>query len=415
MAFLEIFRRNRTNDLHSAEINPVEIKSAEIINSAVINTPSVVESVNTGLLFSNLFQNGNSLTLSTVYRCVELISDSVAVLPINIETKDGKYIPNHKLYQVFDNRDNILDRYTLIKMLIQSVLLKGNGYCYIYRNQDGSVKSLRFLESGDVTINYNKETNKLYYSVPIISPKRIESCNMIHLKKFSYNGVDGISVLSFASNSVKNSKNTEQSANDFFSNGRNLAGILKVNSPLTPQQTKDIKRAWNETYTNNGQGIAVLQGNMDFQTISVSSSEAQMIEARHFNVLDICRFFGINPILLGEQGGSQYGVVESLQREFVLHTLIPYVEMVEQEFNRKLLKLSESDLNIKLEIEQMLKANKKEEAEYLVSLSNNGILTPNECRMQLGYQPVEGGDQLHVAFSDVNQNTISNNQPDEDK
>ena len=391
MGLLDILKRNR-NDIHDA----------------ILTTPSV-QSVNTGLLFGNLFQNGNSLTLSAVYRCVELISDSVAILPIDIETKDGKYLPNHQLYQVFDNRDNILDKYTFIKMLIQSVLLKGNAYAFINRNQDGSVKSLRFLESNDVTINYNKETGKLLYSVPLISKKQIEPINMVHLKKFSYDGINGLSVLSFASNSVKNSKNTEQSASDFFSNGRNLAGILKVNSPLTPQQTKDIKKAWSETYTNNGQGIAVLQGNMDFQSISVNSADAQMIESRHFNVTDICRWFGVNPILLGEEGGSQYGVVESLQREFVLHTLLPYVKMIEEEFNRKLLKLSEiNDINIKFDIEFLLKANKKEEAEYLVALSNNGLLTPNECRLQLGYQPIEGGDELHIAFSDVNQNTINN-------
>ena len=57
----------------------------------------------------------------------------------------------------------------------------------------------------------------------------------------------------------------------------------------------------------------------------------------------------------------------------------------------------------------MLKANKKEEAEYLVKLSTNGILTPNECRSQLGYQPVEGGDDLHIAFSDASQNKLNNN------
>lgn len=397
MGLLDIFKRNRNTDIHDA----------------VLTTPS--QPVNTGLLFGNLFQNGNSLTLSAVYRCVELISDSVAILPISIETKDGKYLPNHQLYQVFDNRDNLLDKYTFIKMLVQSVLLKGNGFAYINRNQDGSVKSLRFIESNDVSINYNKETGKLYYNAPLISKKQIEPINMVHLKKFSYDGINGISVLSFASNSVKNSKNTEQSASDFFSNGRNLSGILKVNSPLTPQQTKDIKKAWSETYTSNGQGIAVLQGNMDFQSISVDSADAQMIESRHFNVVDICRFFGVNPVLLGEEGGSQYGVVESLQREFVLHTLMSYVKMVEEEFNRKLLKLSEiNDINIKLEIEFLLKANKKEEAEYLVALSNNGLLTPNECRLQLGYQPIEGGDQLHIAFSDVNQNTIQNNQSDDE-
>lgn len=391
MAIWDIFKRNR-NDIHDA----------------VLTTPSI-QPVNTGLLFGNLFQNGNSLTLSAVYRCVELISDSVAILPIDIETKDGKYLPNHQLYQVFDNRDNLLDKYTFIKMLIQSVLLKGNGFAYVNRHQDGSVKSLRFLESNDVTINYNKETGKLLYSVPLISKKQIEPINIVHLKKFSYDSINGISVLSFASNSVKNSKNTEQSASDFFSNGRNLSGILKVNSPLTPQQTKDIKRAWSETYTSNGQGIAVLQGNMDFQPISVNSADAQMIESRHFNVVDICRWFGVSPVLLGEEGGSQYNVVESLQREFILHTLLPYVKMVEEEFNRKLLKLSEIDnVIIKLDIEFLLKANKKEEAQYLVALSNNGILTPNECRLQLGYQPIKGGDELHIAFSDVNQNNLDN-------
>lgn len=389
MAIWNIFKRNR-NDIHDA----------------ILTTPT--GNVNTGLMFGNLFQNGSALTLSAVYRCVELISDSVASLPINVETKKGEYLPNHQLYQVFDNRNNLLDKYTFIKMLVQSVLLKGNGYAYITRNSDGSVKSLRFVESGDVTINYNKQTNQLYYTIPLITNKHIENINILHLKKFSYDGLNGVSVLSFASNSVKNSKNTEQSASDFFSNGRNLAGILKVNSPLTPQQTKDIKNAWNETYTNNGTGIAVLQGNMDFQSISVSSSDAQMLESRHFNVTDICRFFGVSPILLGEQGGSQYGVVESLQREFVLHTLMPYIKMIEEEFSRKLLKLSESNLTIKLEIEQMLKANKKEEAEYLTKLALNGILTPNECRIQLGYQPIEGADDLHIAFSDANQNKINN-------
>jgi phage portal protein BeeE len=83
--------------------------------------------------------------------------------------------------------------------------------------------------------------------------------------------------------------------------------------------------------------------------------------------------------------------------------------MIEEEFDRKLLKLSEiNDINIKFDIEFLLKANKKEEAEYLVALSNNGLLTPNECRLQLGYQPIEGGDELHIAFSDVSQNKINN-------
>lgn len=375
------------------------------LKDAVLETPTKTTSTGS-LLFGNIFTSGSAMALSAVYRCVDLISDGVAIIPIIVMTKDGTKV-DHQLNTVFYDRNNRLTKYQFIKLLIQSVLLKGNGFAYIERNGDGSVKSLRFLESGDVTIQYNKMDNSLFYVSTVVNNKRIEPVNMIHLVKNSYDGVTGISVISFAANSINNAKNTETSASNFFSKGCNLNGVLKVQSSLTPQQIKDIKEAWNTTYSGGTGGISVLQGNMDYQPVQVNANDAQLIESRQFNVVEICRFFGVSPMLLGNMsGGSQYGTLEAVQQDFVLHTILPFIVLLEEEFTRKLLKPSESDLRINFDESYILKSDKSNEANYYATLVEKGILTRNEAREKLGYKPYDGADKLVIPYTNINDNTI---------
>lgn len=378
------------------------------VEDATLTTPTVG---GTGLSFSSLLQGTNGMALSTLFRCVNIISDSVAVLPINVLSKDGTKL-NHSLDLVFRDSNNRLTKFELIKMLIQSVILKGNGFCYIERNGDGSVSKLRFLESGDVSIQYTKNNEILYYNAPIITQKRIEPVNMIHLKIFSYDGINGISILNIGSRTIKMANTTEQSALNYFDSGCNLAGVLSVASSLTPQQIKDIKQAWMESYTSGNNGIAVLQGNMQFQSISQNGVQSQMLESREYMVKEICRLFGISPLLLGES--STYGNIEAAQNEFVLHTLLPYIVAVEQEFSRKLLKPSEikSGLEVNLDESYLMRTDKQAESNYLTTLTNAGIISVNEAREKIGYKPVEGGDELRIPFSDANQNKLNQSKED---
>jgi HK97 family phage portal protein len=181
------------------------------------------------LPFSQLQNTYTAMNLSAVYRAVEIISDSVAMLPIKIKQIDATHkeeLSTHPLNMIFQG--NLISKYNLIKLLIQSVLLKGNGFAYIHRAADGTATALQFLEAGDVNIFYKKEKEELYYTCNIISKKKIEPCNMIHLVKNSYDGINGVSVLTYASRSLKLAGNTENSANSFFTNGCNLSGVLTV-------------------------------------------------------------------------------------------------------------------------------------------------------------------------------------------
>lgn len=366
----------------------------------------VISPYSLGLTFGDLVRQRNAMSLSAVYRCVELISDSVAMLPIRV--KDGnEVIANHSLYNVFNSRDNLITKYTFIKLLIQSVLLRGNGFAYIERNADGSVKALKYVESGDVNINYNKQQGTLYYTIPTITTKRIEPVNVIHLVKNSYDGVNGISVISYADNTLKVTKAAEASTENFYSKGGNLSGVLTVQGQLNSTQRQDIINNWNTAYSGGGQGIAVLQGNMSYQPVQVNAHDAQLIEARQYNVRDIARFFGVAPSMIGDNTGASYGSVEADQQAFILHTLMPYVTMVENEFSRKLLKGTETNFRIDFDENYLLRADKTATASYYSTMVNNGILTRNEARRELGLNPVDGGDTLQVAFSKISDNTVS--------
>ena len=363
--------------------------------------------------------NTNSaMNLSAVYRAVELISNSIATLPIKILISDesgNNEAEKHPLNYVFSDRntDNLISKFTLFKLLVQSVLLRGNGFALISRKGD-RVNCLRYLEPNDVQIVFDKVRNTLYYDVPLIK-KRVEPQDMLHFVMFSYDGIKGLSVLQNAARSLSIAHASENAAKGFFDNGMMINGILKVQGPVNQRQREDLRAAWNETYTANGSGIAILQGNMDYQTIQLSAKESQMLESRQFSVTDIARFFGVSPILLGDLSAkTNLNTFEALQNDFLVHTLQPYIVMIENELNRKLLKQSETNLSITLETNEILRIDKTAQSNYYSTLISSGVLSINEVRKEIGYNGIgEDGDKHVIPYTDINQNLINNNDNEE--
>lgn len=363
------------------------------------------------LLFGKFKNSYAAMNLSAVFRCTDLISDSIAMLPIKVikDNNDCKTeVQTHNLNYVFKDGIKDLTRFQFMKLLMQSVLLKGNGFAYIERANDGTVVGLRFFESNDVNIHYDKQRkNSLYYTCNLIQNKKIEPCNMIHLRKYSFDGVNGKSVLGFAERTIKLAQGGENQANNLYSNGCNLSGVLKVEGTLTKEQRQNIHTTWNQSMAEGGNGLAVLQGNMSYQPIQVNPAEAQLLESRLFQVEEIARFFGINPVLIGDLTHASYNTLESAQQEFLLHSLQPYITMIEEEFNAKLFKPSEVGYKINLDETAILKTDKTALASYYNSLLQSGVLCINEVRKELGYNEIEGGSKHLIAYTKIEDNTVN--------
>ena len=377
------------------------------------------EQDNSGLGLSNLLRKNDipSISLSAVFCAIELISNSVAELPVNVKTKEDDKTGIIKVHPIYDALNNsVMTKFMLIKMLITDMLLYGNGLAYIDREADGTVKSIVYCPHGSYNIRYNDKSRDLYYLIQSVRRGKIESVDVIHLVKNSKNGVEGVGILNYAFATLDLAKATEKAAKDYFASGCHLAGILSTNATrLTKEQRESIRDAWNQAHGAAGTGIAILENGMQYSPVAGNSKESQLLETRLFNLQDVARFFCINPVLLGDLSHSSYSTIEASLLEFVTHTLFPYITLVENEFTRKLIKPSEKSLYIDLDENYIIRSDKQSQANYLVALKNAGILTINECRHQLGMNPMDGGDELSIPYTDTSQNVISSNKDNNDK
>lgn len=379
------------------DITRSQKRSIDSDGNAYVYSP--IPTLNYGLFDGN---TRSATSLAVAYRCIRLISESVGMLPIEI--KRGNVVDEkHPLNGVFNDKDALLTKYELVKMLIQSVLTHGNGYAYIQR-KGANVAALRYLEPTDVTISYDKKTGKLYYKCPIVSNKAIEPCNMIHVKGYSTDGINGIAVTQSATHLLKASKLAEQNAEKMFAKGGRLDGILRMTTPANSDQKTAAKEAFVSSIAD---GVAVLPYSMEYQSVQQSAAAQQLEQQRRFNALCICEYFGVPPVLVGASDANSYGSVESLLAVFVQNTLQPYICALEAELNRKLLLDKEADYKIDLDENYLLRTNKTDAATYYSTMTSRGIMTVNEARRELGLQPVKGGDEIVIPYTAIADNKLA--------
>lgn len=344
------------------------------------------------------------MRLSTVYRCVEAISDSVAQLPMEIfSAKDNKKLVAHPAYFLLNKEPSPrMSRYIFIKTLVTSMLLRGNGYAYIRRDGLGNVRELLLLDATLVTVM--DDGLEVHYHVTGIGD--VPARDMIHILNHTTDGIHGLSTIAYASGALGLAQASEDHARGFFTGGANVGGILTVDGPLNQKQGDDIKQKWNSSFgpTGTPNGVAVLPGNMRFQSVTVNPTDAQLLETRQYSVVDICRFFGVSPVKCFDLSKSSYSTVEATQLAFLTDTISPILEKIELEMERKLFREDEKWLiDVRFDTSALLRTDVTSRASYINTMFYLGALSVNEVRNELNLPPIDGGD---AHFLQVNLQTL---------
>ena len=380
------------------------------------NEPQEQYTVPTGLEFLTPYlSKGEATAVSAFFSGLQLISSTIASIPIHVrDNKSGEIVP-HAVDIAFDS--SVQSKFTIMKQMIWDLYVNGNGACYIKRASDGTPIELIYCPNGSYSIIYNEANRKLYYLCPNITSKKVEPINMIHLVLNSKDGVNGKGIPLYAKKILDIALATDSHAKNYFENGANIDGILKSNKPLTSAQKTDIKQSWQTVHGPGKQGgIAVIGNDMEYIGVGSNANDAQMLETRKFNAEEVCRYLCIDPILLGISGASSYNSIEQAQLSFLSHCIYPLISLIESEFNRKLIKPSEKGkLFIDFDENHIMFADKSATANYYSTLTKNGILSINEARHMLGFNPIEGGDDHIIPFTDVSQNKIGDKNTEEKK
>ena len=352
------------------------------------------------------YSSSTSMKLSTVYRCVNLLSDSVASLPLYpyLYKDNWKYIDETtSLYNVLNIQPNaFMSAYTFKKMLVTQMLLNGNAYILIHRDKKASVYQLTLLNSNSIQVTFNA-TNTDFTYVDTVANKTYDKSEIIHILNYTTDGFRGLSTISYACDVLELGSSIQTHTNNFFKGGSNMSGILspEVGTTLNEGSAKKLKekiKASTDIYAGQSNGIVVLDGGFKYTPISVSAKDSQMIESKSLNEVDICKFFGVPPSLAFSNGSAKFGTAEQEQIGFLNNSLTALLEKIESEMFRKIYLPSEySTHELKFDVENLFRSDATTKAAYFTQLYNLGALSTNEIREKINSKyPVTGGNRHFV-------------------
>jgi HK97 family phage portal protein len=379
--------------------------------------------------FKEMFMGGASgrlsvnettaMRCSAVFACVRLIAGAIASASVRIYRREdeGKRVPswNHPYRKMLASWPNDhITAATFWKTMAANKVLNGGAFAPIIRSRSGRPLALVPLnpkrcavyqawERGLDTM-LGVEPDRLYYLVTWDNGTTsfIDQDDMIHVPNIGWDGKNGLSTIKAGAQSVGLALSAEESASSLFENGLVSQTAITFEKKMDADQQELLRQHFVEKHAspaNHHKPLIITQGG-DIKALSMNAGDAQLLETRQFSVIDICRFFGVPPVMVGEsEKTSSWGSgVEQMARWFVMFTLNDHFTDIEQELEKKLFR--SSDHFCKFDEDELTRGDTKTQGEYFKAAvggtQNPGWMTQNEVREVKNLPPIDGGDVLYV-------------------
>ena len=149
-----------------------------------------------------------------------------------------------------------------------------------------------------------------------------------------------------------------------------------------------------------GRPILALPAGHELKSVGFSPEQMQLLELQRYCVEQIARIYSLPPVFLQDLSNGTYSNVEQQDLHFVKHTLRRWIEQTEQEINLKLFGRT-SDLEVRFNVDSLLRGDLKTRMEAHATAIQNGIKTPNEIREVEGMEPLGSGNDLMIQGATV--------------
>ncbi len=347
---------------------------------------------------------------SAVYACVRLLAGIISMLPLNVYKRevaeDGEETRtrrnNHPVARFLRvEPEPATSAMVFWETLVWHLLLRGNGYARIHR-AGAQVAGLEPIPAGGASAV--RKNGRLIYTICDYEghTHKLDQDDVLHLPCFGWTGTRALSPISYAAqNSVGVALAADDHAAMFYGGGG--GGSLSITYPkkVTSEMQRTIRAGWRQHGIDNAHLPRIIPEGGKVEQIGITPQDAQLIEARRYQVTDVCRFYGVPPILLGEsEKNSSWGSgIEQVLRGFERFTLGSHLQRITQEINRKL--FPRTPFYAEFNVEAFLKLDVKSRAEaYKAALGGNqapGYMTQNEIRQRENLEKMDDAraDQLH--------------------
>lgn len=347
-----------------------------------------------------------AMRVTAVYACVRMLCGAVSTMPLHIyrRTATGKERVDHPLWWVLNQEASpTFTSSAMREYQIASMLLRGDGLARIRRNRRGDVERLDPLPRQNTIIEKKGGRLRYYADLEDEGYKGLDQDDVLHLPNVGFDGICSPSVIGLAAKQgIGLAMAAEEYSARFFSNGARPDHVITMDGTPTQEQVDRIRQNWAKRHqgTANAHLPGMLVGGAKVHQITMTSEDAQLMEARQFQVTDIARAFGLPSWMINanEKSTSWGSGLEQMGLGFIIYTLQPHLTRWAQEINRKLLR--DRDLFAEFNVAALLRGDAKSRSEYykaaLGGTQAPGWMTPNEVRAKDNLPPVEGGDKLYA-------------------
>ena len=330
--------------------------------------------------------------LEVVNRGVNMIVDDASEIPVLVSGQIPgllsvvKGIKRSRVELLLNKEPNpYQDISTFRRNLITDYLLDGNIFVYF----DGV--HLYHLPANKMTIHASDTTyiEKFTFNEQI----NYKPSEIIHIKDNSFYSIyRGVSRLKPALRTMVLMRNMRDFQDNFFKNGAVPGLVLKSPNTLSEKIKERMIQSWTARYRPDagGRRPLILDGGIEIDSVSnVNFKELDFQAAIAENEKIILKALGIPPIMLDSGNNAN---LRPNMRMYYLETILPIIRKMNFAMERYFgFKLKEDITDI-----PALQPELRDQSQYYSALVNTGIISPNEARDALSFDPVDGYDDLRV-------------------
>jgi len=334
----------------------------------------------------------SSMQLLTVYGSVRLITDSIATLPLDVYQRSGDTKIEVAKPTWLQQPTTNLDFTSWVSQVLSSLLLHGNAYVVVQRNE-ATIVELIPLDPSKVRVT--RDRGRLSY---MVNGQRIDA-EMLHLKGLMLPGSDvGLSPVEYARQSIGLGLAAVKFGTGYFEGEGNMPGVIEMPGSAQSETLKGIADQWRRRRREGGRGLpGVLQEGATWKPTGVTNEQAQFLATRKFTSAEIAgQMFMIDPSELGigiEGSSLTYANLEQRNTRFVRVTLLPWIVRLE----KALSDLLAQPRYVKFNLGALMRGDLSSRYAAYATGIGAGFLEPNEARDWEDLPPMDTPDVTEVA------------------
>jgi HK97 family phage portal protein len=340
-----------------------------------------------------------------VYACVSKIAQKVAsnrlrLFQIINSKGETREVLDHPALDLIYRVNPFQTKEEFFETLIINQKMTGNAFVFKVRNEQGKVVELWNLRPDRMTIlpdpeNYIKgyRFTKSDGTHTVFAPKDI-----IHLKYPS--PIDqflGISPLKPASMRIDIEEYANTYQRDFFLNNARPDAVLEFEGNLFDDQKAEITESWEARFKGRGNNsrIAVLEGGVKYNQVSLSQREMDYIESMKFTRDDILVAFGVPKSIVGVTDDVNRANAETAMFIFLSETIKPELERLINKLNEELI-ITEFGEQFFLEYTDPTPEDRDFKLREQAELVRANIMLINEARAERNLPALAGGNSFYM-------------------